>query len=452
MRRLIFLPLFTFAFSLTLPFIVRSFAKEKFRLLKKDGTEILADNYHQEGNFFIAFQGSTRIVVPLDSIASYSKVNVQPKSWKPAPKEKRVIFEKGETYQGTVAHFQLFCEKDQFPTDIFEKAKYNLEKILNETYYPLQQIAWKKTFTFEEAKTFSKTIADVLEKHGYEYKLQTFLTKGLIEKKLDCDLYSLIFFSVAENLHFPKGAITFIETSPFKGKALKVLKGKKYVDCPTKDLGHAYLRLYLAPGKYCILESTNGSIMEQPAFLGDTLREIDIAAMQKRMKQRLSENLVRKSQELVQKKDFEQAVKELEKALSLDSGNKLIKSDISKLKGFLAYQAKEIDKSIAYFKDAAENDPGATKQLAALYEVKAASLIEQKKFDEGIFYFEEAQKTFPDKERYKKNMIFALNRKGAHFLSTKEFNEAKECFLRVLNIDPNDESARKGLEAITGGG
>jgi tetratricopeptide (TPR) repeat protein len=289
-------------------------ADEKIEILKKDGSIVVADSMETQGSCTIAYQDGGKLILATGDIVSTRKILVKPRILTRPAKRSRVVFEKPESFRGTTGHFKLFSERERVPREVFDKALFNLETVLNDTRSSLQKMAWKSVFTMEDARFFANTMTDVFQKRGYVYHPQMLLAPGLAEKKIDCDLYCLLYISAAESAGMRPGTITMLTVIPGKGKAIKVLSGGKYVELSDKAIGHAYLRFHLSPKEDAIIETTNGKIYSQPLAHGEIEEAIGIPKLQGILKNKLTQDLCQQALKSLTEKEYDSAIRTLEGA------------------------------------------------------------------------------------------------------------------------------------------
>ncbi|MBI3334285.1 hypothetical protein HYZ97_02260 [Candidatus Pacearchaeota archaeon] len=117
-----------------------------------------------------------------------------------------------------------------------------------------RSLTLRPAYTREQALLVLSQIAQAIRHDGYKTKKQNFLYKGLRSKKLDCDLYSLIYLGVAERCILPLSV----------------------VDLP----GHWFIRWHFSPDEYLNWETTSAQEISDLEYLrlkkipSDKMREL----------------------------------------------------------------------------------------------------------------------------------------------------------------------------------
>ena len=135
----------------------------------------------------------------------------------------------------TYGEIRLDLEKGTMQKDHRE-----LEKIMAEAQVAIPTL---KTNDYNSAMQALEAMQIFLAKKGFSYHSQDFLNKGLRTKKIDCDIYSILFMSMAEK----------------KGYPVKMVE----VGAKNKIGSHAFIKWYLDNGEVINWETTSGFAYSQ---------------------------------------------------------------------------------------------------------------------------------------------------------------------------------------------
>ncbi|MBM3232681.1 hypothetical protein FJZ18_00750 [Candidatus Pacearchaeota archaeon] len=101
----------------------------------------------------------------------------------------------------TIGHAVLRMEQGVGAT---AEDKHTLDKILDKAR---EKIPYKEKYTLQDATNSLQIIHGILEENGFKSEACVLLNTGLRNHKLDCDLRSYIYLSIAENREFPLKAV-----------------------------------------------------------------------------------------------------------------------------------------------------------------------------------------------------------------------------------------------------
>ncbi len=121
-------------------------------------------------------------------------------------------------------------------------------KILNDIISTAEgKIERKANYTHEEAEKLLSVIDTTIREKGFSYKEQRFLNKGLKEREIDCDLFSDIYFGIADDLNLPVRAV--------------MIEGKE-----DSGGGHVFVRWRLDSQNYFNWEATSGQVCSDEVY------------------------------------------------------------------------------------------------------------------------------------------------------------------------------------------
>lgn len=97
----------------------------------------------------------------------------------------------------TIAHKIIITEPDIVSK---KEALLKLDKLVDQAKNSLKR---RKKYSQWQSEDILRTIYTILLTNGYDYKENDFLSVGLVNGNLDCDNYTVIYYSIAQVMHFP---------------------------------------------------------------------------------------------------------------------------------------------------------------------------------------------------------------------------------------------------------
>ncbi len=266
--------------------------------------------------------------------------------------------------------------------DKINKANKNLDDLLDDAIKSLASFAGIKEFEKKDAEKFASLVNLSMVYNIFKSE-QILFTDGLIDKKLDCDLLSLVYLGVAERLGMVN---VFIVKAP----------------------GHAFVKFKLSNGSFVNIETMLGKVVEDDFYKRNFKMHEDSVkngVFMKNLSKKEIKGMVYNNVglSLIEKKQFDKALDYLDKAIDLYP--KL--TDAYNHKGICLIKLNSLDKALKCFDKALELDPCDS----TLYNNKGDIYFAKKDFEKAAEYYDTAlkhsDKKDPNYETYSENKKLA---------------------------------------------
>ena len=282
-----------------------------------------------------------------------------------------------------------------------------------------KEIGIKKYYTTEEGKKIMKIIASVLNKHGFTYEFQEYLTDCLNSGHCDCDTNSAIYLTIGNELNLPLYAVSVPDHVFVRWDT----DGKHDLLNPNapgnkEDFNWETNSAKISTDKYYIKIFTRPSIesIKKGVYLSSLSHKKAIAIY-------LSN---------VDWSD-KHAIKYLKKAIELDPKYTLAYYTL----GRAYYYNGEYDKAIQSYKKAIELDPNYHGPLVHCR--LGFTYYKKGEYNKAVEAYEKAIKLDPN---YSSLVHYRL---GLIYYKKGEYNKAIEAYKKAIKLIPEDAEAYGNL-------